>query len=87
MLGARNNFFKRLKHKGITDDDIVAIIRRLDLDSDGKLRKEEFIKGIRAQEPYSKMLVRGREKTKADFDRIKDRDGKQKLKADITKSQ
>jgi hypothetical protein len=35
-----------LKHKGITDDDIVAIIRRLDLDSDGKLRKEEFIKGI-----------------------------------------
>ncbi len=37
------NFFKRLKHKGITDDDITSIIRRLDLDSDGRLKKEELI--------------------------------------------
>ena len=42
------NFFRRLKQKGITDDDIVSIIRRLDLDSDGKLRKDEFLKGIQA---------------------------------------
>lgn len=45
-LKSFENFFRRLKHKGITDDDIVSIIRRLDLDSDGKLRKEELIKGI-----------------------------------------
>jgi Ca2+-binding EF-hand superfamily protein len=42
------NFFRRLKQKGITDDDIVSIIRRLDLDSDGKLKKDELLKGIQA---------------------------------------
>ena len=42
------NFFRRLKQKGITDDNIVSIIRRLDLDSDGKLRKDELLKGIQA---------------------------------------
>ena len=42
------NFFRRLKQKGITDDDVVSIIRRLDLDSDGKLRKDELLKGIQA---------------------------------------
>ena len=42
------NFFRRLKQKGITDDDIVSIIRRLDLDSDGKLKKDELFKGIQA---------------------------------------
>ena len=47
-LKCLENFFRRMKNKGITDDDIVSIIRRLDLDSDGKLRKEELIKGIQA---------------------------------------
>jgi Ca2+-binding EF-hand superfamily protein len=47
-LKCLENFFRRMKHKGITDDDIIPIIRRLDLDSDGKLRKEELIKGIQA---------------------------------------
>jgi Ca2+-binding EF-hand superfamily protein len=42
------NFFRRHKQKGITDDDIVSIIRRLDLDSDGKLKKDELLKGIQA---------------------------------------
>lgn len=42
------NFFRRLKQKGITDDDVVSIIRRLDLDSDGKLKKDELLKGIQA---------------------------------------
>lgn len=41
-----DNFFKRLFTKGLTMDDHSAIVRRLDLDSDGKLRKDEFIKGI-----------------------------------------
>ena len=47
-LKCLENFFKRLKHKSITNDDIVSIIRRLDLDSDVKLRKEELLKGIQA---------------------------------------
>ena len=52
------NFFRRLKCKGIQLEDTAAIIRRLDLDSDAKLKPEEFLKGIKAQEPFSKMLIR-----------------------------
>ena len=42
------NFFRRLKCKGIQLEDHAAIIRRLDLDSDAKLKPEEFLKGIKA---------------------------------------
>ena len=42
------------------EDECIAIIRRLDLDADSKLTKEEYQEGIRAQEPYSKMIVRER---------------------------
>lgn len=38
----------------------MAIIRRMDLDADSKLTKEEFVEGIKPQEPYSKMLIRER---------------------------
>ena len=41
-----DNFFKRLFTKKIELEDEEAIIRRLDLDSNGKLNMEEFIKGI-----------------------------------------
>lgn len=41
-----DGFFKRLFVKGLTMEDHSAIVRRLDLDSDGKLRKEEFVKGV-----------------------------------------
>ena len=36
----------------------MAVIRRFDLDADSKLSKEEFLAGIKSQEPFSKMIVR-----------------------------
>lgn len=53
-----DNFFKRLFCKAIILEDIMALIRRFDLDADGKLKPDEFLKGIKAQEPFSKMLIR-----------------------------
>ena len=51
------SFFRNNKFSA-TDDDCVAVIRRMDLDADSKLTKEEFVEGIRAQEPFSKMIIR-----------------------------
>ena len=62
-----DNFFKRMFAKNICTEDNAAIIRRLDLDCDGKLRIEEFIKGISAQEPYSKMMIRAKLKREEEF--------------------
>ena len=62
-----DGFFKRLFTKGLTLEDHSAIVRRLDLDSDGKLRKDEFVKGVIAQEPYSKMLIRHEHKKEEAF--------------------
>ena len=62
-----DNFFKRLFVKGIVLEDVMAIIRRLDLDGDSKLKPEEFLKGIKSQEPFSKMLVRNILKAEEDF--------------------
>ena len=41
-----DNFFKRVFTKNVQIEDNAAIIRRLDLDCDGKLNLEEFLKGI-----------------------------------------
>ena len=38
-----DGFFKRNLIKGVTIEDTAAIIRRLDLDNDARLKKEEFI--------------------------------------------
>jgi len=47
------------KHKFLaTNSDVVAIIRRMDLDADARLTKEEFIEGIKPEEPYSKTMKR-----------------------------
>lgn len=43
-----------------TQKELNCIIRRIDLDSDGKISKEEFFEAIQPQEPFSKMLVRAR---------------------------
>lgn len=58
-LDLRNlyRFFKNNRSKA-TEEDCIAIIRRFDLDADSKLSKEEFIQGLKAQEPFSKMIVR-----------------------------
>ena len=51
------SFFRRHNHLA-NDGEVIAIIRRLDLDADAKLCKAEFLEGIRPEEPYSKMIVR-----------------------------
>jgi len=50
-------FFKNNRSKA-TEEDCIAIIRRLDLDADSKLSREEFLSGLKAQEPFSKMIIR-----------------------------
>lgn len=38
----------------------MAIIRRMDLDADARLSKQEFIESLHPEEPYSKMLARSK---------------------------
>lgn len=49
FVDSRNlkSFFRNNKYKA-TDEDCIAIIRRLDLDADSKLTKEEFLEGLKA---------------------------------------
>jgi Ca2+-binding EF-hand superfamily protein len=63
-------FFRNNKYKA-TDEDCISIIRRLDLDADSKLTREEFLAGLRPQEPYSKMIVREQMAKKEELIRIK----------------
>ena len=69
-IKAFDGFFKRNRTKGIEIEDTAAIIRRLDLDNDSRLNKEEFLKGITAQEPFSKMLIRQQMKHEQAFGKI-----------------
>jgi Ca2+-binding EF-hand superfamily protein len=51
------SFFR--KHGHITsNEEVMAIIRRMDMDADARLSKQEFIEGIKPEEPYSKMMKR-----------------------------
>ena len=43
--------------------DVLCIIRRMDLDGDARLTKEEFIDGLMPSEPYSRFLKRIKEKS------------------------
>ena len=52
-------FFNAERRK-TSDQEHYAIIRRIDLDADQKISREEFLEAIAPQEPYSKMLVRSR---------------------------
>lgn len=38
--------------------EAIAIIRRMDLDADARLSKQEFVEALRPEEPYSKSLKR-----------------------------
>lgn len=38
--------------------ECMAVIRRLDLDADARLSREEFYEGLRPEEPYSRALKR-----------------------------
>ncbi len=55
----------------MTEADCLAIIRRLDLDADSKLKKEEFLQGVKAQEPFSKMIVRDKMAKREEIEKAK----------------
>ena len=38
--------------------EVMAVIRRMDLDADARLCRAEFIEFLRPEEPYSKMVKR-----------------------------
>ena len=65
-----DRFLKKYGAKGINIEDNAAIIRRLDLDNDGRLNREEFLKGMQAQEPYSRMLIRNAIKKEETFGKV-----------------
>jgi len=41
-----DSFFKKMKTKNVSDDDNIAIMRRLNLNNDWKLRIDEFLLGV-----------------------------------------
>lgn len=41
-----------------SNKDVMTIIRRMDLDGDARLNKEEFVQSLIPDEPYSKLLKR-----------------------------
>lgn len=56
----RKNLKSFLKKHGYlaSNEDVIAIIRRMDLDADARLSMPEFIHGIKPEEPYSKTMKR-----------------------------
>jgi Ca2+-binding EF-hand superfamily protein len=54
----RKNLKSFLRKHGCkaTSKDVNSIIRRMDLDGDARLNKEEFIKALLPEEPYSKLV-------------------------------
>ena len=51
------SFFRKHGHLA-SNEEVMAIIRRMDMDADARLCKQEFIEGIKPEEPYSKMMKR-----------------------------
>lgn len=54
--------FLRKQNYVASTAECMAIIRRLDVDADARLSKEEFIAGMKPEEPYSKTLKRSQRK-------------------------
>ena len=48
-----------------TTKEVMSIIRRMDLDGDARLSKQEFISGLMPDEPYSKLVKRQKEKERS----------------------
>jgi Ca2+-binding EF-hand superfamily protein len=63
------NFFKRLGTR-ISDDQVQALMRRLEYDGGKMISKDEFHEFISPQEPFSKLLTRGILKEEEDFGNI-----------------
>jgi Ca2+-binding EF-hand superfamily protein len=55
--------FLRKHGKIASNEEVLSIIRRMDLDADARLSKKEFIEGIKPEEPYSKMMKRNESKS------------------------
>ena len=48
-----------------TTKEVMSTIRRMDLDGDARLSKQEFISGLMPDEPYSKLVKRQKEKERS----------------------
>lgn len=51
------SFLRKHGYKA-SNKDVMSIIRRMDLDGDARLSEQEFVNGLRPEEPYSKVLKR-----------------------------
>lgn len=60
----RKNLKSFLRKHGFLakNKDVMSIIRRMDLDADARLSKEEFISSLIPDEPYSKLVKRQKDK-------------------------
>lgn len=56
------SFFRNHRYLA-SNEELAAILRRFDEDGDGRISIQEFQDGIKAQEPYSRIVVKGREKS------------------------
>ena len=45
--------------------DVLQIIRRMDLDGDARLSKDEFIRALIPEDPYSKLVKRQKDKERS----------------------
>ena len=50
--------FFRKHHYAASGAECMAIIRRLDLDADARVSWNEFVEGLRPEQPYSKLMKR-----------------------------
>ena len=69
------SFLRKHNYKA-ENSDVLCIIRRMDLDGDARLTREEFIDGLIPSEPYSRFLKRIKEKSQPRA-RYKDKTGVQ----------
>ena len=44
----------------VSDEELAAVIRRIDVDGGGKIELAEWMEGVSPVEPFSKMLIRQR---------------------------
>lgn len=63
----KKNLKSFLRKHGVKAEtsDVMRIIRRMDLDGDARLTREEFIQSMLPSEPYSRMLKKAKDKTRS----------------------
>ena len=55
------SFFRKHNY-GATGAECMAIIRRLDLDADARVSWNEFVEGLKPEQPFSKLMKRSQMK-------------------------